>query len=160
MRILEGVNGSILFDDSYNSSPAAVVAALDALHELDCRGRKIAILGDMLELGKNSAEAHRSIGERMAPEVNMLITVGIRSRAMAESAISSGLHETQVRQYEPDESERVGKELHDELQEGDIVLIKGSQAMRMERTVQVLMKYPERAKELLVRQDDEWLARA
>lgn len=159
MRILEGAHGSILLDDSYNSSPAAVMAALDALQGLACSGRKIALLGDMLELGKSSADAHRAIGERAAGIVSELITVGMRSRGTAESALNAGLNDEQVLQYEPDESERAGKELVDSLKEGDIVLVKGSQSMRMERAVQVLLKHPEHARDLLVRQDDAWLAK-
>lgn len=155
MRILDGVNGSIVIDDSYNSSPAAALSALDALINVQTK-RRIAVLGDMLELGKYSAEAHRNVGKRAAECAKMLITVGFRSRAIGEAALDAGLRDKNVREYDQNEATRAGKELREELKEGDLVLVKGSQSMRMERTVVELMAEPERASELLVRQDEEW----
>ena len=119
--------------------------------------RRIAVLGDMLELGRFASEAHRNIGTRAALCADRLVTVGFRSRASAEAALDAGMPEANIRQYEQNESRRVGEELKGELQEGDIVLVKGSQSMRMERTVEELMAEPERAGDLLVRQDAEWL---
>ena len=156
MRILKGVNGSTIIDDTYNSSPAAALSALDALKELKT-ARRIAVLGDMLELGRFASEAHRNIGTRAAACAEKLVTVGFRSRASAEAALDAGMPEANIRQYEQNESRRVGEELKGELQEGDIVLVKGSQSMRMERTVEELMAEPGRAGDLLVRQEEEWL---
>jgi len=121
--------------------------------------RRIAILGDMLELGKYAREEHRKVGEKAAECADMLATVGFRSRATAEAALDAGMKESRVRQYELHESARAGKELETILRAGDIVLVKGSQGMRMERTVKEIMAEPERAQELLVRQDPEWLER-
>lgn len=163
MRIIPGVNGSVLIDDTYNSSPAAVFNAIDTLGGLkksDEQARKIALLGDMLELGKYAADAHRSVGAHAASaNLDMLVTVGFRSRATGEAALDAGMRDMQVREYEQDESRRAGRELGMEIQEGDIVLVKGSQSLRMERAVEELMAEPERAWELLVRQDPEWLAK-
>ncbi len=156
LRIIAGIRGSTIIDDTYNSSPAAALSALDTLAEIKTSGRKFAVLGDMLELGKHSADAHRAVGARAASSAHMLITVGFRARAIAEAALDSGLGDELIRQYEKDESERAGQELQAELGEGDVVLVKGSQSMRMERTVYALMAEPEKAKELLVRQDIEW----
>ena len=136
-------------------SGTQALAALDALKEVKAE-RKIAVLGDMLELGKYSAEAHRNVGSRAAECAGRLVTVGFRARAMGEAALDAGMPEGSIREYEHTESGRAGEELRGELKEGDIVLVKGSQSMRMERTVEVLMAEPDRATELLVRQDAEW----
>ncbi|MEK9154436.1 MAG: UDP-N-acetylmuramoyl-tripeptide--D-alanyl-D-alanine ligase [Patescibacteria group bacterium] len=155
MRILKGRNGSIIIDDTYNSSPAAALSALDTLKEIKAP-RRIAILGDMLELGRYAAEAHKNLGIRAADCADHLLTIGFRSRASAEAALDAGMSDGNIRQYEQSESRRAGEELKNELQEGDVVLVKGSQSMRMERTVELLMAEPERAGELLVRQEEEW----
>ena len=91
MNLIAGLNGSTIIDDTYNSSPDAVMAALDTLKGLECAGAKIAVLGDMMELGKYSAEEHRRIGREAAGIVGRLITVGQRSRLTAEEASKSGL---------------------------------------------------------------------
>lgn len=159
LRILKGLKNSVLIDDTYNSSPAACLAALDTLKEVQGSKRKIAVLGDMLELGKWSAEAHRKVGERAAECADLLITVGFRARTIVEAALDAGMPENNIRGYELNETRRAGKELEFELREGDLVLVKGSQNMRMERIVEEIMAEPERAGELLVRQDEEWLAK-
>ena len=156
MRLLKGVRNSIIIDDTYNSSPAAALAALDTLHSIATNSRKIALMGDMLELGKYSGDAHKEVGERAATSSNMLITVGFRARTMAEAALDAGMSDIDVRSYEQGESERAGLELEKEIQPGDIVLVKGSQSMRMERAVEVLLAEPEKAAEFLVRQETEW----
>lgn len=155
MRVLEGVSGSTLIDDTYNSSPAAALSALDTLRDLRAT-RRIAVLGDMLELGKYSADAHREVGTRAAACADMLIVVGIRSRDTVQAALDAGMKDEQVRAYELGEAARAGEELRAELRRGDVVLVKGSQAMRMERAVIALMAHPEQAADLLVRQDAQW----
>lgn len=159
MRLIPGLKDSLIIDDTYNSSPAAALSALDTLKEVQGAKRRIAILGDMLELGKFSAEAHRQVGEYAAKRVTLLATVGFRARAIAQAALSAGLREEKIRQYEQNEAQRVGKEIELELKKGDIVLVKGSQSMRLERAVEELMAEPEKARELLVRQDEEWKRR-
>jgi len=158
MRIISGVNGSTIIDDTYNSSPAAALSALDTLKGVGAK-RRIAVLGDMLELGRYAAEAHRNVGKRAAKIADLLITVGFRSRALGEAALDAGMDENDIRDYEQNESTRAGLELKPQLREGDVVLVKGSQSMRMERTVLELMAEPDRAALLLVRQDTEWKTR-
>lgn len=159
MRILEGIKGSLIIDDSYNSSPVAAAAALDTLRELRGFKTKIAALGDMLELGRFSKDAHMAVGKRASKIVDKLITVGFRARAIAESALDNGLPEIDIRQYEQNEAERAGKELEVDLDKNTIVLVKGSQGMRMEKTVEEIMADPLRAGDLLVRQDADWKER-
>ncbi|QQG37536.1 MAG: UDP-N-acetylmuramoyl-tripeptide--D-alanyl-D-alanine ligase [Candidatus Kaiserbacteria bacterium] len=158
MRILPGVNGSVIIDDTYNSSPVAALAALDTLKALKCK-RRIALLGDMLELGRYASEAHRNVGRRAAKVVDLLWTVGFRSRASGEAALDEKMSESDIREYEQTESRRAGEELRALLKPGDVVLVKGSQSMRMEKAVQELLAEPSRAGELLVRQDSEWKKR-
>lgn len=154
MRVIPGIKASVLIDDSYNSSPIAAEAALQALGELKYAKRKILVLGDMLELGKYSSGEHRRIGERVPAVANVLFTVGVRSRAIAEGALAAGMNETQVFQY--DDIARAGRELQAFLQLGDVVLVKASQGIRAERIVEEVMEEPERASELLPRQDRTW----
>ncbi|HYF12926.1 MAG TPA: UDP-N-acetylmuramoyl-tripeptide--D-alanyl-D-alanine ligase [Candidatus Paceibacterota bacterium] len=155
MRLLKGVKASFIIDDTYNSSPAAAHAALETLELL--RGRKIVVLGDMLELGRHSVDEHRKLGMKAATSADLLITVGFRARDIAEGALDGGMKDSQIFQYE--DSRVAGKELEQVLRKGDVVLVKGSQSMRMERTVEEIMSEPDRKEELLVRQDSAWTKR-
>ena len=160
MHLLPGSKDTTIIDDTYNSSPAAVAAALDTLvlvKPQGVAGRKIAALGDMLELGRHSVEEHRKIGTYAAACVDVLITVGFRARDIAQGALDAGLDEKNILQYE--DAEKAGEELAALVAAGDIVLVKGSQSMRMEKIVKELMRNPESAEELLVRQDLEWTKR-
>lgn len=154
MRVIPGIKGSTIIDDSYNSSPVAAEGALLSLKELHGNGRKIAVLGDMLELGKFSVTEHEHVGKLAAECADFLITVGVRSRETAQSALEYGLDESNILQY--DDEKRAGRELQNLLKPGDIVLVKGSQGMRMERIVLEVMNNPDSAEELLVRQESVW----
>ena len=157
MSLIKGLKNSIIIDDTYNSSPVALNSALGTLGELKTKNKKIAMLGDMMELGKHSSSVHKEAGVMAAKACDILVTVGLRSRALAESAIDNGLDEDNVLQF--DSSEEAGLYIKNLIQEGDIILIKGSQSTRMEKAVKELMAEPDRASELLVRQDEEWLKR-
>ncbi len=212
MRLLPGIKDTLIIDDTYNASPAAVEAALEALvllkkddknlppvsggakldvgiplggrievsrgvvashdiplgrrievsrgvvasHDIPL-GRRIAVLGDMLELGKHSVDEHKKIGKIAAQTVDILITVGFRARDIAEGALNNGMAEGCIFQYE--DSVRAGLDLQEMIQEGDCILVKGSQSIRTEKIVAELMKEPERARELLVRQESDWKKR-
>ncbi|MCD5381223.1 MAG: UDP-N-acetylmuramoyl-tripeptide--D-alanyl-D-alanine ligase, partial [Candidatus Pacebacteria bacterium] len=109
MRIVSGLKSSVIVDDTYNSSPIAVEQALQALNELKYAKRKIVVLGDMLELGKYSAEEHKRIGSLVPAAANVLFTVGVRARQIAEGAMAAGMSEKHIFQY--DDSARAGREL-------------------------------------------------
>jgi UDP-N-acetylmuramoyl-tripeptide--D-alanyl-D-alanine ligase len=156
MHLVRGVKDTIIIDDTYNSSPAALVAALETL-VLVAKGKKIAVLADMLELGRHSVEEHRKAGGVVARTSDMLVTVGFRARDIAQGALAAGMEESAILQFE--DSEKAGEELAALVQPGDTILIKGSQSMRMEKAVEELMADPERAKNILVRQDEEWRKR-
>lgn len=159
MRILDGVKKSILIDDSYNSSPLAAEKAMLALGDLEINsdGRKVAALGDMMELGKYTVDEHKKLGRQAAQVCDMLITVGLRAKHIAEGALLGGMSEKNILQFE--ESGKAGLYLQNFIAEGDIILIKGSQAVRMEKITEEIMARPERKIELLARQDPEWLNR-
>ncbi|MBI5005284.1 MAG: hypothetical protein HZC03_01630, partial [Candidatus Lloydbacteria bacterium] len=116
--------------------------------------RKIAVLGDMLELGKYSGKEHARIGEQTAETADVLVAVGVRAKAIAESALAKGMPPHSVHTFET--SREAGTFLKDVIAQGDIVLVKGSQAMRMEHVVLALMAHPEEAPLLLVRQEAVW----
>lgn len=157
MNIIKGLKNTTLIDDTYNSSPVALSSALETLKNLKTKYRRIAILGDMMELGRHTVDAHKEAGVLAASACNILITVGLRSRTLAESAIDAGLDEDSVLQF--DNSAEAGEYLKTIIKEGDIILVKGSQSTRMEKVVKELLAEPVMAGELLVRQDEEWLKR-
>ncbi len=154
MRLIEGRNGSVVIDDTYNASPAATEEALSALAAAPRIGKRIAVLADMLELGSYSVDEHRRIGALAAESTELLVTVGVRARNLAEAAIASGLDPSRVLSL--DSGTDVAAQMPALVEAGDIVLVKGSQSMRMEKVVKALMANPADAKRLLVRQDEEW----
>jgi len=157
MSLIKGIKKSVIIDDTYNSSPVALNSALETLKGLRTKNRKIAVLGDMMELGRHTMEAHREAGVLASSTCDILVTVGLRSRTLAESAIDAGLDEDSVLQF--DNSVEAGKYLKGIIKEGDIILVKGSQSTRMEKIVKEIMAVPEQAVDLLVRQDEEWQKR-
>lgn len=156
-RLIDGIHGSFIIDDSYNSSPLAVSSAIETLSNITSKGRKIVVLGDMLELGKFTEEAHKRVGEQVVSLASILITVGIRAKYIYASAISHGMKKISVKHFAT--AEEAGVYLKNKIEKGDIILVKGSQIMRMERIVKMIMAHPELAHRLLVRQEKEWLTR-
>jgi UDP-N-acetylmuramoyl-tripeptide--D-alanyl-D-alanine ligase len=155
MRLIPGVKGSVIIDDTYNASPVATEEALNVLaEEKRPRHRRIAILGDMLELGIHSVDEHKKAGELAAASADILCTVGLRARGIAEGALNAGMDEAKIFQFE--DSREAGKHIEVMLKKGDTVLVKGSQGMRMERAVAEMMAEPQKKSVLLVRQDTEW----
>lgn len=152
-HVLHGIRGSILIDDTYNSSPAAAQEALRTLAGVPAHGRRIAVLGDMLELGRYSVAEHESIGRQAAEICTVLVVVGTRSRETGNTALHLGMSEDQVHFF--DTAREATDWIVDDVQEGDVVLVKGSQGMRMERVVEGLLENKEDVK-YLVRQEKEW----
>ncbi|MFA6553306.1 MAG: Mur ligase family protein [Patescibacteria group bacterium] len=154
MRLLPGIKNTSIIDDSYNSSPMAVKAALNVLEKLKVSGRKFVVLGDMLELGQYTEAGHKEVGEAVAHVADVLVTVGSRAKIIAQTAISIGLPEEGV--FEFGRAEEAGKFVQERIKMGDIILVKGSQGARTEKVVKELMADPEKAAHLLVRQGPEW----
>ncbi len=131
---VQGPSGSLILDDTYNAAPASVTAALNLLAELE--GRRVAVLGDMLELGEYEEQGHRLVGARAAEVVHLLVTVGKRARWIADEAVRAGLPVSAVVHHE-DNPSAVGQ-LRQLIREGDVVLIKGSRGMQMDHIVNAL----------------------
>ena len=157
MNLMAGIKHTLIIDDTYNSSPQAAIAVLGVLKEIPIKenAKKIAVLGDMLELGGYSEEGHREVGKYLAKmEIEKLITVGECSRDIGRGAKEAGMSEDNVFHFADTTS--AGQFLQEIMKEDDLVLIKGSQGMRMEKIVREVMAEPQKASELLVRQDVKW----
>ncbi len=127
-------SGALLLDDTYNASPESTLAALNLLDEL--QGRKIAVLGDMLELGRYEQQGHEMAGLRAAQVVDLLVTVGERARMIAAAARKAGLPALAI--IEVDDALDAVEHLLQSLDAGDVVLVKGSRGMHMDRIVTAL----------------------
>ena len=155
LNLISGVKKSLLIDDTYNSSPESTLNALEVLSRIVTTGRKIAILGDMLELGVYTEEGHRKVGQEVAEYgFDYLITIGDRSRFTAEAAKVHNMPVDKIKEFE--NSMEAGKYMQSILEEKDVILVKGSQGARMEKVVKELMLEPLKAGELLVRQEEAW----
>lgn len=132
--VVPGRNGETIIDDTYNSSPASALAALNLLSELD--GRRVAVLGDMLELGSYEDEGHKLVGRRAATVVSQLVVVGPRGRYIGHEALAAGMPPESVATA-ADNAQAV-EILKSLLQPGDFVLVKGSRGMKMEEIVQAI----------------------
>jgi UDP-N-acetylmuramoyl-tripeptide--D-alanyl-D-alanine ligase len=132
--VVPGLNGSTLLDDTYNSSPASAIAALNLLGELE--GRKITVLGDMLELGSYEKEGHRKVGRRALDVADLLVSVGPRGCIIGEEALALGMDPEAVKIVE--NNDQAIAFLRQVVSPGDVVLIKGSRGMTMEQIVNAL----------------------
>lgn len=148
-EILEGLNqghtqlrlaavrsqsGALLLDDTYNASPESMLAALNLLDELE--GHKVAVLGDMLELGAYEKAGHEMVGLRAAQVANVLLTLGKRAHIIADAARRAGMKKNSIVEFE--EFDPLMEWLMANLTKNDTVLIKGSHGLRMDRITSML----------------------
>ncbi|MCX6763837.1 MAG: UDP-N-acetylmuramoyl-tripeptide--D-alanyl-D-alanine ligase [Candidatus Moranbacteria bacterium] len=156
MNLLEGIKNSMVIDDTYNSSPKATAFALETLKEIEAV-RKIAVLGDMLELGEETEKDHEELGrEFLENKIDIFLAVGRRMKSAADYLEKHGLSGENIFSF--DNPTEAGKKLAEILKEGDLILVKGSQGMRMEKTVEEIIAEPQKISELLCRQNKEWKA--
>jgi UDP-N-acetylmuramoyl-tripeptide--D-alanyl-D-alanine ligase len=127
-------SGALILDDTYNASPDSTLAALTLLGELE--GYRLAVLGDMLELGPYEQQGHEMVGARVADIVDELVTVGERARIIARSARQAGLQKQAITEFE--DVQKVAEYLQQRLTPEHVVLIKGSRGMHMDRIVTAL----------------------
>lgn len=162
---LPGIRHAYLLDDTHNASPASVVAGLTTLHALTPQaGNRIAVLGDMLNLGDYAQEAHHTVGLQAARFVDYLVVRGEQADMIAEAALQAGLAATRViRTSSHEDAAQSVRRILDRTsgengkQSGkNVVLIKGSEETRMERVTEALMLHPWEASEKLVRQTPGW----
>lgn len=153
LKIIPGVNGSTIIDDTYNASPASTRLALETLRD-SSGSRKIAVLGDLLELGEYTIPAHQNIGVLAASCADILVCVGSRAKFIAETSKMA-----QDKIFIFGTSDDAKFKIRDLIRERDVILVKGSQGMRMEKIVAEIIAEPQRKKELLVRQSKRWLSK-
>ena len=135
---VQTASGALLLDDTYNASPDSTLAALNLLADLD--GRKVAVLGDMLELGQYEEDGHQRIGIRAAEVADELVFVGQRTKTSLNAALEAGFPANKAHWFAtPSEATQY---LRNILKDGDIALIKGSNAMRMDQIVSSLEVVP------------------
>ncbi|MFM7174664.1 MAG: glutamate ligase domain-containing protein, partial [Caldilinea sp.] len=132
---VRGLHGSTVIDDTYNASPASMIAALNLLADTPptAGGRRIAVLGDMLELGSYEHEGHQRVGWRASEVVDLLLTVGQLGRVLGEAALAAGFPAEKLSML-PEHSSAIDR-LRQLLRAGDLVLVKGSRAAGMDMIV-------------------------
>jgi len=137
MQLSNFYQGIKILNDSYNASPLSVKSALETLIEVAQNNRKIAILGDMLELGEKSDFYHQEIGEKVAKlSIDILITVGSGGKIIAQSSKEKGMTEERVFSFEKNEKINLAKKLLSLTKPGDFILLKGSREMKMEEILE------------------------
>ncbi|HHX58616.1 MAG TPA: UDP-N-acetylmuramoyl-tripeptide--D-alanyl-D-alanine ligase [Candidatus Moranbacteria bacterium] len=153
LSLVEGIKRTIIIDDTYNSAPKSLEEALMVLGE--CKAtKKIAVIGDMLELGREEKKSHQKVGQDLSKfGVDVFIAVGKRMRLAYDECLKKSKKIKVLHFNNPMEA---GLALQEILEEGDIVLVKGSQGMRMEKVVEEVMAEPGEKEKLLVRQELNW----
>ncbi|MDE2019480.1 MAG: UDP-N-acetylmuramoyl-tripeptide--D-alanyl-D-alanine ligase [Patescibacteria group bacterium] len=132
-ELVPGVKRTLVIDDAYNASPLSMHAALDALRDLPAK-RKVAVLGDMLEIGKYAIEAHEAMGRLAAASADVLVAVGPRAKFIAEAAREAGMKKSVVFSF--DTADEAKKPVEQLIKEGDLVLVKGSHAIQLDKVVE------------------------
>ncbi len=154
LRLLPGRDSIYLLDDTYNASPTSTRAALEVMSEL-MAPRKVVVLGDMLELGPDADREHAALAPAVRESgVDVIVTVGKHMRALHERLLEEGLSRKQVL-WLPDPMAAV-EALMTIVRTEDLILIKGSQGLRMEKVVEQLLADPRTASSFLCRQSDDW----
>lgn len=154
MNLITGIKRTLIIDDTYNSSPESCANALDALGKISLPDgkRKFAVLGDMLELGGFTEEGHRLIGRKVVESgISKLIAVGEKARDIIRGAEEAGMKPDNIFHFPNADDARMF--IQERIEKGDLILIKGSRGMRMEKIVKEIMAEPLRAEELLVGQE-------
>jgi UDP-N-acetylmuramoyl-tripeptide--D-alanyl-D-alanine ligase len=130
--------GATIYDDTYNSNPYALKRALELMEQAEVKGRRIAVIGDMLELGEREREYHRQSGEEIPCTIDVVIGVGPRSQSLLDGARGAGFRDDQLHHF--DNAEAAGEFLHGFIRDGDLVLIKASRGIGLDKIVAMLEK--------------------
>lgn len=133
MRLLPGIKESLVLDDCYNASPLSMHAALDTVRDLPAK-RKVAVLGDMLEIGKYTPEAHEHVGDMAAEVLDVLVTVGARAKFIAAAAKASGMKNVNILSF--DTVDDAMHSVRGLIKKGDLVLVKGSHSIGLDKIVE------------------------
>ena len=132
------VNGYTIIEDCYNAGPESMEAALHVLAERPCEGRRIAVLGDMLELGSRAQAEHYRVGRLAARTANLVLAYGNHSERIITGAITGGLSDKAAVHY--DDQKHMAQDLHRKAKPGDVLLFKGSRGMKMEKVMEAFLK--------------------
>ncbi len=156
MNILPGIKNSIIIDDTYNASPESTLNALRTVEVIPkAMGRKIVILGDMLELGDYSDEGHNIVGKKIAEmKIDALFLIGSLAEKIGQTAIKFGFDKNNVFNFS--KTEDAIEFIKNGILSNDLIMVKASQGMRLEKIVKTIMLEPKKADKLLVRQGVEW----
>ncbi|MFA5766716.1 MAG: Mur ligase family protein [Candidatus Paceibacterota bacterium] len=133
LKIMDGIKKSFILDDSENASVLSMAEALDIINKIEVPGRKIAVLGDIVGVGKYTIEAHEAIGEKVGRTADLLFTIGDRAKFFAQGAIAKGMEQDNIFQFS--DIQRAGIKLQEEIRTGDLVLVDGSKEMDMGEVV-------------------------
>ncbi len=154
LRFIHGIKNSKVIDDTYNAAPDSTKLALEVLSQI-ATGRKVAVLGNMAELGSHNEAGHKEIAIKIQEVgVDCVYLVGEQTK-ITKDELERRQFKGTVKWFENSENTRIP--VQNEIQEGDTILVKGSQSARMEKVVKEIMAQPEQAEKLLVRQSTEWL---
>lgn len=130
--------GATIYDDTYNSNPYALGRTLELMAQADVTGRRIAVIGDMLELGAEELQFHRDAGAAIPKSIDVVCGVGTRSRALLDGARGAGFDDAQLRHFT--DADAAGAFLRAFVQPGDLVLIKGSRGVGLDRAIAALQR--------------------
>lgn len=156
LALVEGIHGSVILDSTYNAEPTSMLAALELQRSIPAR-RRIAVLGDMLELGPREQESHIEMGRSVAAAVDLAILIGPRME-FAYNAIRN-LRSGRMSAFHFMHRKDAIAFLLPKVKDGDLVLVKASQGMRLEAVVRALLAHQESAEQVLVRQTSDWRQR-
>jgi len=137
MRLIEGIKQSKILDDSQSATVFSMIEAIETLGVIPNFKRKIAVLGDIIGIGRYTVEAHEAVGERVAKKADLLFTFGSRARFIAQGAQIKGMPLEKIFQFATIK-EGVLK-LKEEIKEGDLILVDGSREMKMEKIVEEIL---------------------
>ncbi|MFH1284789.1 MAG: Mur ligase family protein [Candidatus Peregrinibacteria bacterium] len=158
MNVISGMNDAVILDSSYNSSPEALKAALNILKVVGEDRHKVAVLGNMNELGKKSRVLHEMIGEIVPDCADVLLTIGADAKLIAGKAEENGMKKENVHSFKS--ADEAAEFFKSKIKKNDVILVKGSQNnVRLEIFVKKIMRNPEEAPSLLVRQEKAWQAK-
>jgi UDP-N-acetylmuramoyl-tripeptide--D-alanyl-D-alanine ligase len=157
MNVISGIKKSYIIDDTYNSSPSSSLSALNLMQSMSFRNsRQLVVMGEMLELGSYTQAGHREVGRKIAElDPAYLIVIGEKTRDIIKGAKDLGFDKNKCFYF--NNNLEAGKFLQKKLKENDLVLVKGSQGARMEKVVKEIMSKPLQAKDILIRQEKNWL---
>jgi len=155
MNLISGMRQTTIIDSSYNANPASMAAALEVLRGFNPKGRRIAVLGSMNELGESSEMHHTKVGGLTVGSADEVVFIGPNGNIYSQGAQEKGMAQSKIHLF--DNYSDALHYLQEFLQKDDVILVKGSQNLvRLERLIKGIMADPTQASRLLVRQDEEW----